>query len=123
MEQPADRIDALPSSEGAPKPFAGKTQQQWKHYWDSEFEAEDKRNREFRKNSDQINRRYLDKRKDQGPQYNIGSAEFRVNLFHANTFTVMSFLYGRVPSVDATRATSSLESANRRLASTEGTRP
>ena len=74
--------------------YRGKTPKQWKDHWQAELAAESRRNKEWRKMADQVVKRYLDKRKDQGPQYNIGSAEFRVNLFHANTFTLMSFLYG-----------------------------
>jgi len=83
--------------------FGGKTRSEWFKYWQKEVQAESKRNREWRKQADKVVNRYIDKRKDEGPQYNIGSAEFRVNLFHSNTFTLMSYLYGRVPTADVSR--------------------
>ena len=103
MEQSADRLEREEASaEGAPQ-FRGKTSLQWKHHWDKELEAEDKRNREWRKQADQIQKRYQDRRRDQGPMYNAGGAEFRVNLFHSNIFTLMSYMYGRIPKVDCSR--------------------
>lgn len=103
MEQSADRLEREEASaDGTPR-FRGKTSLQWKGCWDKEFEAEDKRNRQWRKQADQIQKRYQDRRKDQGPQYNAGGAEFRVNLFHSNTFTLMSYMYGRIPQVDCSR--------------------
>ena len=98
MEQATDRVDQ------APQAFKGKTSKQWKDHWQQELSSEEKRNKDWRKKADQVVSRYLDKRKDQGPQYNIGTAESRVNLFHANTFTLKSFLYGRVPTTQVSRA-------------------
>jgi len=97
VEQSPDRVEEPSSLIG------GKTPYEWKNYWKKELDAEEKRNREWRKCANEIVRRYLDHRKGQGPQYPIGGAEFRVNLFHTNIFTLTSFLYGRVPSVDVSR--------------------
>ena len=93
--------DPIPRQPG--EKYRGRTEDQWHAYWQAEFSAEEKRNREWRKQADQVTKRFLDKRKDQGPQYNIGSAEFRVNLFYSNTFIQMAFLYGQTPKVDVTR--------------------
>lgn len=100
MEQPQDRIE---NESPIVNTFEGKTSSEWFKYWQKEVQAEHKRNREWRKQADKVVNRYIDKRKDEGPQYNIGSAEFRVNLFHSNTFTLMSYLYGRVPTADVSR--------------------
>lgn len=99
MEQSENRLE---NPESKPT-FRGKTSEQWKKCWQAELQAEDKRNCGWRKQADQIQKRYLDKRRDQGPQYNIGTAEFRINLFHSNTFTLMAFMYGRIPKVDCSR--------------------
>lgn len=98
MEQPENSVEQ--PSVG----HRGKTPKQWKDHWQAELKSEEDRNREWRKIADQVVKRYLDKRKDQGPQYNIGSAESRVNLFHANTFTLMCFLYGQVPTASTSRS-------------------
>ena len=95
-----DRIEEV--SPGTPT-YKGRSNSQWKAYWQDELKAEEKRNREWRRQGDQVVKRYLDKRKDQGPQYNIGTAEARVNLFHSNTFILMAFLYGQTPKVDVSR--------------------
>ena len=95
--------NSVVETEETSQAFAGKTPAQWKHYWQKEMTAEEKRNRQWRSDADLISCRYLDERKDQGPQYNSGNAEFRVNLFHSNIFTLTSFLYGRIPSVDVSR--------------------
>ncbi len=102
MESPEDRVTEA-ELEPTPGLYFGKTRTDWHKYWQREVQAEHKRNRVWRRQADQIVRRYVDKRKDQGPQYNIGTAEFRVNLFHSNTFTLMSYLYGRVPTADVSR--------------------
>lgn len=81
----------------------GRTERQWWEYWRDDFKAEEKRNRDWRRMADQITKRYVDKRKDQGPQYNIGTAEFRANFFYSNTFIQMAFLYGQTPKVDVNR--------------------
>ena len=97
MEQSPNRLEENPGVVG------GLTRFEWKHFWQKELEAEKKRNREWRKCANEIVKRYLDHRRDDGPQYPIGGAEFRVNLFHSNIFTITSFLYGRVPTVDVSR--------------------
>ncbi len=102
MESIEDKVTEA-ESEPTPGLYFGKTRTDWHKYWQREVQAEHKRNREWRRQADQIVRRYVDKRKDQGPHYNIGTAEFRVNLFHSNTFTLMSYLYGRVPTADVSR--------------------
>lgn len=97
MEQSPDRVEEPSSLIG------GKTPYEWKNYWKKELDAEEKRNREWRKCANEIVRRYLDHQEGQGSQYPKGGTEFRVNLFHTNIFTLTSFLYGRVPSVDVSR--------------------
>ena len=95
--------DPIPRGNPNEPKYKGRTQRQWKTYWQDEFTAEEKRNREWRKQADQITKRVIDKRKDQGPQYNVGSAEFRVNFFYSNTYIQMAFLYGSTPKVDVAR--------------------
>lgn len=101
MEQPPERADD--QQQENPENLMGRTREGWCQYWDQELKAEVKRNREWRKVAEQIVKRYLDERKDQGPNYVSGSAEFRVNLFYSNTFTIESYLYGQLPRVDVSR--------------------
>ena len=101
MEQLEDRVDTNPEDKPT---FRGKTSEQWHKYWQYELQAEDKRNREWRRRASEIQRRYLDERHEgMSPQYLTGTADFRINLFHSNTFTLMAFMYGRVPKVDCSR--------------------
>ncbi len=101
MEYTEDSVDQ--ASEDSPVGFKGKTPRQWQQHWHKELEHEGKRNDPWRKLADNVVKRYLDKRRDDGPNYLLNNAEFRINLFHTNTFTLMSFLYGSVPTADTSR--------------------
>ena len=103
MEQPADRVDEdRPEDEGL---LFGRTSEYWEGYWGKELKAEGKRNRQWRRLAEDICKRYLDERQNQGTlsSYAAGTAEFRLNLFYSNTFTLESFLYGKLPQVDVSR--------------------
>ncbi len=103
MEQPADRVDEdRPEDDGL---IFGRTSEYWSGYWHKELTAEGKRNRQWRRLAEDICKRYVDERQNQGasPNYAAGTAEFRLNLFYSNTFTLESFLYGRLPRVDMSR--------------------
>jgi hypothetical protein len=81
------------------------------NFWTLEMEAARKRLRHWRKQSNDISRRYVDDRVgSQGTDIEgrAGKAEgaggmFRLNIFHSNIKTVMDMLYGQLPRVDVSR--------------------
>ena len=77
---------------------------QW-DYWNEELNSSDKRLRKWKKKGDKIVRRYLgagapDTDNDTSGDRNDGA---RLNLFHSNTITLQSMLYGNTPKVDVSR--------------------
>lgn len=96
-----DRADEKQQEE--PGLLFGRTREAWEKFWDKELTAETKRNRDWRRAADRIVNRYLDNRKDRAGIHRDRENAFRVNLFYSNTFTLQSFLYGRIPEVDCSR--------------------
>lgn len=73
-------------------------------YWDIELRASEKRLKEWRKEAEKIQRRYIDNRKGMSdPQTSGERAGFRLNLFNANTKTIYNMLYGKLPRIDVSR--------------------
>ena len=74
-------------------------------YWNEELNSSHKRLRKWQKKGDRIVRRYLgagaaDAQNDTTGDNNQGA---RLNLFHSNTITLQSMLYGNTPKVDVSR--------------------
>jgi hypothetical protein len=73
-------------------------------YWTTEIDAAEKRLTKFHGSGSKIVSRFLDERSEDKPEDTpVGTAQFRLNLFHTHVSTVMSMLYGRVPKTDVTR--------------------
>ena len=86
------------------KDFADNPSDQYK-YWELELNASFKRTKDWHKQADMIQRRYIDKRTDSSPsddKVNAGG-KFRLNLFHTNAKTIMDMLYGKMPRIDVSR--------------------
>lgn len=85
----------------------GKTPADWHKFWQKEMEAATKRLRRFRKQGNQINRRFLDERAGaselENAGENRGDTPSKLNLFHKNTQTLMDMLYGQTPRQDVSR--------------------
>jgi hypothetical protein len=71
-------------------------------YWHEELQSSDKRLRKWHKKGDKIVRRYLGGGST-GQGYNEHAGGARLNLFHSNTVTLQSMLYGNTPKVDVSR--------------------
>jgi hypothetical protein len=73
-------------------------------YWEEELGASHKRNKKWQKRGDRIIRRYTGGASNQ-EDVNASSEgmQARLNLFHSNTATLQSMLYGNTPKVDVSR--------------------
>jgi len=72
-------------------------------YWEAEISSSEKRLRDFCAEGTKIDEKYKGgKRK--GPADMVGKrSNFRLNLFHSNTITLMSMLYGNLPKIEVSR--------------------
>ena len=86
-----------------------KTPTEQYEYWQIEITAAFKRLKKWHVQSENIYKRYLDDRKnvDTPTTYANHSdgalGKFRLNLFHSNTKTITSMLYGKLPRIDVSR--------------------
>jgi len=72
-------------------------------YWMEELKASQKSREDWHKQADKIVMAFLDqRRKDVGRNFEY-AMPFNLNLFHANVTTLMSMLYGNIPTVDVSR--------------------
>lgn len=85
------------------KDFKSTPQGQYK-YWDAEIKASQKTLMDWKRKADRIVTRYLDARVRavDTDRDNIHQ-QFKLNLFHSNTATLYSMLYGNLPKVDVSR--------------------
>jgi hypothetical protein len=92
-----------------PKP---RTPQEMQAFWVKEHEAATKRIKKFRKQGNQITRRFLDARgagdlssdaDAEAEPGDTGSLPFKLNLFWTNVTTLQSMLYGSQPEIDVSR--------------------
>ncbi len=73
-------------------------------YWDAEITGAQKTLGKWQKQGDKIVSRYLDsKAQISTDSIRQKSDQFKLNLFHSNTKTLYSMLYGNVPTVDVSR--------------------
>lgn len=86
-------------------------------YWAEELLASKKAREKWHKQGNKIVKRFLDSRKDGGPQESA-AIPFRLNLFHANVTTLQSMLYGNLPTVDVSRRFADPEDDVSRVAAT-----
>lgn len=97
MEQSENRVEMAENETPQQAPSA----QDWHKHWKKEIDAEEKRNRKWRQKGDKVQERYLDVREtDANPDTRT---EFRINLFHSDTFTLKAFMYGQTPKAEAKR--------------------
>jgi hypothetical protein len=71
-------------------------------YWQVELDASHKRLQKWHKHGDKVVRRYLG-RPGMNQGYSADGEGCRLNLFHSNTMTLQSMLYGNTPKVDVAR--------------------
>ena len=75
----------------------------WQERWMAELHAEDKAHRKFRRQGVKVVDVWLDERGyDNGADVKSDS-NFNLNLFHSNTKTIRSMLFGRLPVIDVSR--------------------
>ena len=72
-------------------------------FWQGEFEAANKRLRDFRKNGNAANERYINTPHDKEMSDYAGNKAYRLNLYYANTSTMIDMLYGATPKVEVSR--------------------
>lgn len=80
--------------------FEDTPQGQYKR-WNKELTDAKEWFRHFHKKGEKVVKEFLDDRKDTNES--IGVVATKLNLFHANTVTLMSMLYGRIPKVEVSR--------------------
>ena len=78
-----------------------KTPKGWHQFWQKEFDAANKRLRQFRKQGNAVNGRFLDERSSS--DISISGIPSRLNLFHKNVKTLCNMLYGQTPRADVSR--------------------
>ena len=88
-------------------PSKEKTPAQLHKEWVKEIDAAERRLRKYRKQGNQVVKRFIDER-DQGANASYfegyrGDAPSRLNLFHKNVSTTMAMLYGNTPQIDVAR--------------------
>lgn len=83
------------------KKIGGRTPDQWKRYWEKEFEASDKELNEWRRQASEVEKVYLDKRSEL--EAVDSSTERKTNLFVTDVIDTECLLYGRIPQTDVTR--------------------
>ncbi len=71
-------------------------------YWNQEIASSEKNLRDFRKEGGKIVERYTGGKRKSIDTPSSGG-RFRLNLFHSNTITLQSMLYGSLPKVDVAR--------------------
>jgi len=76
-------------------------------YWLKEIKASQDFLREFHKEGDKINSRYLDDRKVSQTLTGSAAGSFKLNLFNSNIKTMSSMLYGKLPKIEADRRNAS----------------
>jgi hypothetical protein len=69
--------------------------------WNKELTDAKEWFRHFHKKGEKVVKEFLDDRKDTNES--VGVISTKLNLFHANTVTLMSMLYGRIPKVEVSR--------------------
>ena len=72
-------------------------------YWSEEISASESSRRKWHKEANKIHNRYVDKRSDIDSSERYEGHAFRLNLFHSNTKTLSSIVYGNLPKVDVSR--------------------
>ena len=80
------------------------TSPEWHRFWKKERDAAEKRLRQFQKQGNTVNARFLDERK--GTTTNDswgGTGQTKLNLFHSNVSTLQAMLYGSTPRIDVSR--------------------
>ena len=88
------------------QPSGEKTPAQWHQTWTKEMDAAEKRLRKYKKQGNQVVRRYLDDRDGQNSDYyegGRGNAPSKLNLFHKNISTLQAMLFGSTPQIDVSR--------------------
>lgn len=89
-------------------------------YWCDEIMSSEKQRRRWHKQGAKIVRRFVDERKRVNADLNDDSTAggmSRLNLFHSNIQTLMSMLYGNLPTVDVSRRYADAEDDVSRVAS------
>ena len=79
-----------------------KTPAGWHKFWQKEYTAAEKRVRDFQKQGNEVNARFLDERKSSAIDHR-GQMPSRLNLFHKNVSTLQNMLYGQTPRADVAR--------------------
>lgn len=72
-------------------------------YWVAEFEASEKNFRDFLRDGTKIDIKYRGGKHKTTEGRRSASSPFRLNLFHSNTITMLSMLYGNLPKVEVSR--------------------
>lgn len=99
------------------KDFKDNPSDQYK-FWHIEFQSAGKRLTKWHTQADLIQRRYLDDRaggslgaipgaKSSAESGGAAASQFRLNLFHSNTKTILNMLYGKLPRIDVSRTDNS----------------
>jgi hypothetical protein len=83
-EEERDRVDKTPEG--------------WQKLWNKEFEAADRELKNWRKQASEVEKVYLDDRKDTDVEH-----EKKTNMYTADVLDLESQLYGRTPQTDVTR--------------------
>jgi len=74
------------------------TPQGWQQYWTEEFQSAGEAVKDWHKDGEDANKRFLDER-----SLDRTDKSRRLNLFSANIQTIRSMLYGKTPTVDVSR--------------------
>ena len=88
------------------QPSGEKSPAQWHQHWGKEMEAAERRLRKYKKQGNQVVKRYLDDREGQSGDFyegGRGNAPSKLNLFHKNISTTMAMLYGNTPQINVSR--------------------
>ncbi len=88
------------------QPKKEKSPAQWHQHWTKEMEASQKRLRKYKKQGNQVVKRYLDDRDGQAGDFydgGRGNAPSKLNLFHKNISTLQAMLFGSTPQIDVSR--------------------
>lgn len=72
-------------------------------YWTTEFNASEKNFKDFLRDGTKIDIRYRGGKKKSSETESNAKSPFRLNLFHSNTITLLSMLYGNLPKVEVSR--------------------
>jgi len=76
----------------------------WAKFWQKEYDAAEKRLRQYKKQGNRVNQRFLDERSGGNDDYSMRSdVPSRLNLFHKNVSTLQNMLYGQTPTADVSR--------------------